>query len=153
GALWIEDNGRGIPIQDVTIWQDSELTGPSLELVLTLIFERHPNHQYYEQFGFLNYLGVVLNSVAARLEVTTHREGKCYCVVCSRGEIIQHLHEVTPFAERGTRIGFWPDSDLFAGIILDSQHLVEGLRQLRADYPHVQSVFCDEQKNTTLILP
>jgi DNA gyrase/topoisomerase IV subunit B len=153
GVIWIEDNGRGIPIQDVTVWQDSDLAGPSLELVLTLIFERHPDRQYYEQFGFLNYLGVVLNAVAAHLEVTTHREDKCYRVVCSRGEIIKHLYQVTPFAEHGTRITFLPDPNLFAKITLDSQRLIEGLRQLTADYPHVRCVFRDEEKGTTLVLP
>jgi DNA gyrase subunit B len=149
-ALLLEDNGRGLPVGIVQLWRNSRVVGPKIELVLTMIFERHPGRQYHEEFGFLDYLGAVLNAISARLEIETHINEECYRLMCSRGEIGQNLYKAGPSNTHGTRITFWPDPEVFKGISFDSKIISAGLSQFSSQYPHVRFSFRDERAGQTM---
>jgi DNA gyrase/topoisomerase IV subunit B len=146
GSLLVADDGRGLPVQILRPWDDATLSGPALELVLTVIFERHPDHHYHEQYGFLNYLGLVLNTVAARLEIDTCTDRQWYRVVCAQGAMLQPLDLIEAPRPFGTRIGFWPDPLVFGTDRFDAQRLQEGIRQLAQTYPQVNFLLCDENE-------
>ena len=148
GSLLVEDDGRGLPVEIVRPWDDATLSGPALELVLTVIFERHPDRHYHEQYGFLNYMGVMLNTVAARLEIDTYTERQWYRVVCAQGAVLQPLDLIEAPQPCGTRIAFWPDPLVFGTARFDAQRLREGIGQLAQTYPQVNFRLHDENEAT-----
>jgi DNA gyrase/topoisomerase IV subunit B len=146
-VLSIADNGRGLPIESIRIEQSESL--PRIEHVFSWIVTRHPTPAYYEGFGFLDYLAVVLNAVSERLHVETSFEGRRYELTCMRGEIVDKLREVVDNAgqNKGTRLTFTPDSVLFPDFKFDFETLDEGLHQLKNEFPFVNMILKDQRLN------
>jgi DNA gyrase subunit B len=114
---------------------------------MTIILRNHPDHDYYEEYGFLNYLAVVLNAVSAELVVETHVDGSVYRLKCARGAVVEPLRLVGPSGESGTRILFRADPEVFANHRLDVETVKHGLQQLAKDYPQVRFVLREGNGN------
>jgi DNA gyrase/topoisomerase IV subunit B len=151
GELLLEDNGRGLPVRRIRLWKDSQFVKPKIECVLTIPFERHPDKNYHKEFGFLNYLGAVLNAVSSRLEIETHINRNCYKLICSGGEIRRPLYKVGSSKRRGTRIKFKPDAEVFGDISFDNEILLSSLEKFSAQYPYVQLTFVDKRIKQTVV--
>jgi DNA gyrase subunit B len=139
GAIIIEDNGRGIPVQRVQI--DNSVVRYGIEHVLLWIFKNHADRHYHEELGFLDYLGAVMCALSTRLDVETVWDGKLYRLVGSQGELVEPLKMVGETDRRGTRIWFLPDPEAFGNARFDKERLKNSIQKLAVDYPQVAFVF------------
>jgi DNA gyrase/topoisomerase IV subunit B len=136
GELSITDNGRGLPIAPIGFGRRPEQ--PRIECMLISLWRNHFDRQYYEEFGFLDYLGNVLSAVTAHLQVETNINGERYTLTCSPGKITSPLQKLGLSTERGTRLTFTPDPDLFPDWSFDKVRLSEMLQPLAVQYPQTQ---------------
>src|SRR6187200_1357752 len=108
-SVTVVDNGRGIPV-------DLHPTGVSAaEVVLTKL---HAGGKFdkasYKVSGGLHGVGIsVVNALSETLEIEIKRDGKVYQQSYRRGEPEESLKEVGKSKERGTRVTFKPDSQIF----------------------------------------
>lgn len=143
GAITIKDDGRGLPIKPIRIGQAAERS--PIEHILTGYIRRHPNHDYYQEFGFLDYLGTVMCAVAKHLRIEIIRNGALYAITCSQGKVVEPLKKVTDTAGKGTKITFLPDPDVFSNPSFDSEKLNDSLSQLAMEYPEIEMKFEDKR--------
>ncbi|KAG6771182.1 hypothetical protein POTOM_022529 [Populus tomentosa] len=115
-SISITDNGRGIPTDLHQVTKKS-----ALETVLTVL---HAGGKFggsnsgYSVSGGLHGVGLsVVNALSEELEVTVWRDGKEYQQKYSRGNPVTTLmcYELSAESkdQKGTRIRFWPDKEVF----------------------------------------
>lgn len=113
GALEVEDNGRGMPIDLHPI---HKVTG--VELILTRLHAgaKFSNNEY-KFSGGLHGVGVsVVNALAKRLEVQVTRDGQNYFMDFEHGDKKSELKKIGKAATNnssGTIVKFWPDEQYF----------------------------------------
>ncbi len=119
-SISVEDNGRGIPVDIVS------KTGLSaVETVFTVL---HAGGKFggedssYKVSGGLHGVGAsCVNAVSERMEVEVYRDGKTYFVEFkgrpSKGHSVGAPSEAVKIigksSKRGTKVTFWPDSEVF----------------------------------------
>jgi len=126
GAISIEDNGRGIPID---IHPKTKKT--ALETVLTLL---HAGGKFgdggYKVSGGLHGVGLtVTNALSEWMEVEVYKNGKAYSIGLQRGAVTKPFTEIGKTEKRGTKITFKPDDQIFETVDFDYKKLVKNLRQ------------------------
>ena len=111
-TLQIEDNGRGIPIDD-----HPKFPGKSaLEIIVSTL---HAGGKFsngaYETSGGLHGVGVsVVNALSENLEVTVIRSKKIYSQKYSRGIVKSNLEYIEKTTKKsGTIVKFTPDPQIF----------------------------------------
>ncbi len=126
-SVTVIDNGRGIPV-------DMHATEkiPAAEVVLTKL---HAGGKFdkgaYKVSGGLHGVGLsVVNALSEDLELQIKRDGKVYQQHYKRGDPTGELKEVGTSKERGTRITFKPDSQIFETIDFSFDTLSQRLREL-----------------------
>jgi DNA gyrase subunit B len=115
-SITVIDNGRGIPVGENT-----KLKKSTLEVVMTIL---HAGGKFggegYKVSGGLHGVGVsVVNALSKKLIVQVKRDGHIYQQEYHCG-VPQHDIRIVGSAdedETGTRIRFWPDSDIFTETI------------------------------------
>jgi DNA gyrase subunit B len=131
GSVSVHDNGRGVPVD---IEPRTGLSG--VEVVFTKL---HAGGKFgggsYAASGGLHGVGAsVVNALSARLDVEVDRDGKTWAMSFRRGEPGRFLGEgpgakFEPFVDAseltsikkvakgvtGTRVRYWPDSQIFEG--------------------------------------
>ena len=112
GAIEVQDNGRGMPID---LHPEHGVSG--VELILTKL---HAGGKFsstsYRFSGGLHGVGVsVVNALSRRLEVEVTRDGARHAIAFEHGEKVEELHEIGKAAKRatGTLVRFWPDESYF----------------------------------------
>jgi DNA gyrase subunit B len=110
GGVRVEDNGRGIPVDEHPIEKR-----PAVELVLTTLHAGGKfDSQSYAVSGGLHGVGIsVVNALSARLEVEIRRDGYVWRQSYAVSEPVSPLRRGEPSDETGTIITFWPDPDIF----------------------------------------
>jgi DNA gyrase subunit B len=126
-SVTVVDNGRGIPVD---IHKTEKVS--AAEVVLTKL---HAGGKFdkasYKVSGGLHGVGVsVVNALSETLEVEIKRDGKVYQQSYKRGEPQDSLKEVGTSKERGTRITFKPDTQIFETIEFSFDVLSQRLREL-----------------------
>jgi DNA gyrase subunit B len=126
-SVTVVDNGRGIPVD---IHKTEKVS--AAEVVLTKL---HAGGKFdkasYKVSGGLHGVGVsVVNALSETLEVEIKRDGKVYQQSYKRGEPQESLKEVGKSKERGTRITFKPDTQIFETIEFSFDVLSQRLREL-----------------------
>ncbi|HSF58950.1 MAG TPA: DNA topoisomerase (ATP-hydrolyzing) subunit B [Candidatus Binatia bacterium] len=126
-SVTVVDNGRGIPVD---IHKTEKVS--AAEVVLTKL---HAGGKFdkasYKVSGGLHGVGVsVVNALSETLEVEIKRDGKVYQQSYKRGEPQGSLQEVGKSKERGTRITFKPDTQIFETIEFSFDVLSQRLREL-----------------------
>src|SRR5215831_6653309 len=110
GGVRVDDNGRGIPVDDHPVEKR-----PAVEVVLTTL---HAGGKFdgksYAVSGGLHGVGVsVVNALSARLEVEVRRDGYRWRQSYELGDPVTSVTRGAATTETGTTITFWPDDAIF----------------------------------------
>jgi DNA gyrase subunit B len=110
GGVRVEDNGRGIPVDEHPVEKR-----PAVEVVLTTL---HAGGKFggggYAVSGGLHGVGVsVVNALSSRLEVLVKRDGYVWTQSYEQSRPVAPLHRGERTTGRGTTVTFWADPDVF----------------------------------------
>ena len=127
GSVAVTDNGRGIPTGII------EKEGKSaVEVVLTKL---HAGGKFggggYKFSGGLHGVGVsCVNALSEWLEVEVYQNGKIYKMSFKRGVTQHPLAVVGSTTKRGTKVTFFPDSEIFETLDFNYNTLRDRLQEL-----------------------
>jgi DNA gyrase subunit B len=145
-SVTVIDNGRGIPVDMHPTEKKS-----AAEVVLTKL---HAGGKFdkasYKVSGGLHGVGLsVVNALAEALEVEIKRDGKVYQQSYIRGVPKEPLKEVGKSKERGTRVTFKPDGEIFETTEFSFDILSQRLRELAFLNRGVKITIEDERTQKT----
>ncbi|MGA1449805.1 MAG: DNA gyrase/topoisomerase IV subunit B [Candidatus Nanopelagicales bacterium] len=144
GSVFVEDDGRGIPVD---IEPKTKLSG--VELVMTKL---HAGGKFgsgsYTASGGLHGVGAsVVNALSVRMDVEVDRGGKTHAISFKRGHTgtwnkpganatfskgggLKAVRKTKSEYHTGTRVRFWPDPEIFVkDLHLDAAALMQRARQ------------------------
>ena len=109
-SITVEDNGRGIPVDE-----HEKLHKSALEVVMTVL---HAGGKFdkgsYKVSGGLHGVGVsCVNALSTHMLSQVYRDGKIYQQEYERGIPLYPVKVVGNTDKRGTRQQFWPDGTIF----------------------------------------
>jgi DNA gyrase/topoisomerase IV subunit B len=81
----------------------------------------------------------------------TVKDGITYQLVCSKGEIVEHLHEAPSTHTKGTLLTFTPDEEVFEGAKFNSDRLTKYLSELSKEYPNIHFSFEDKTTENSVV--
>ncbi|MBI4054809.1 MAG: DNA topoisomerase (ATP-hydrolyzing) subunit B [Elusimicrobia bacterium] len=132
-SVTVLDDGRGIPIDPMREVKDPKFKGKSaLEVVLTTLHAGGKfDHKAYRVSGGLHGVGVsVVNALSEWTRVEVYRDGKSYFQEYSRGKARGQVKVVGKTEDRGTRVSFKADPEIFKTIQFSYDVLSNRLREL-----------------------
>ncbi|MBX2868756.1 MAG: DNA topoisomerase IV subunit B [Acidiferrobacterales bacterium] len=145
GALTVQDNGRGMPVD-----KHKEHGMSGVELILTKL---HAGGKFsegnYSFSGGLHGVGVsVVNALSDQFEVWVKRNGKEYHMAFANGDKQSELTEVGTAGKRntGTTIRFHPDPAFFDSPKFHLGRLKRSLRAKAVLCSGLEVIFKDEEK-------
>jgi DNA gyrase subunit B len=110
GSVTVEDNGRGIPVDE-----HKKLHKSALEVVMTVL---HAGGKFdkgsYKVSGGLHGVGVsCVNALSTHMTSQVFRDGKIYQQEYEKGKPLYPVKIVGETEKNGTRQQFWPDPSIF----------------------------------------
>ncbi|MHC4337866.1 MAG: DNA gyrase subunit B, partial [Planctomycetota bacterium] len=144
GSCTVEDNGRGIPVEE-----HKEAKKSALEVVLTTLHAGGKfDSESYKVAGGLHGVGVsVVNALSEWLQADIYRDGRHYHFECLRGATKEPVREIGKTDKRGTRISFMPDGEIFGDAEFDYNTLVKRIREMAYLNAGLQITFRDDREN------
>jgi len=144
GSCTIEDNGRGIPVEE-----HKEAKTSALEVVLTTLHAGGKfDSESYKVAGGLHGVGVsVVNALSEWLEADVYRDGKHYHFECVRGVAKGRVQEIGPTDKRGTKILFKADEEIFGDTEFQYDTLLKRIREMAYLNAGLQISFRDDRDN------
>ena len=146
GALEVEDDGRGMPVD---IHPKEKVSG--VELILTRL---HAGGKFsdknYQYAGGLHGVGVsVVNALSKHLECWVRRGGREYNISFKDGRVHSKLEAVGDVGQRntGTTVKFWPDPQFFDSDKFSVPKLKHVLRAKAVLCPGLRVRFRNEATN------
>jgi DNA gyrase subunit B len=127
GAVRVDDNGRGIPVDEHPVEKKS-----TVEVVLTIL---HAGGKFggggYAVSGGLHGVGSsVVNALSSRLDVEVHRQGHVWRQSYRNGVPQAPLEQGEASDRTGTIITFWPSPDTFETVEFDYETLRTRFQQM-----------------------
>jgi DNA gyrase subunit B len=146
GAIEVDDNGRGIPVDIV----ESE-GKPAVTVVLTVL---HAGGKFggggYKVSGGLHGVGVsVVNALSSRLRVDVKKNGKLYTQSFTHGVPDEDLAEIGTSESNGTIVTFWADPDVFETTTYSYETLATRFREMAFLNKGLEIVIRDERPDHT----
>jgi DNA topoisomerase IV B subunit len=113
GAVTVEDNGRGIPVD-----KHPKHKKPALELILTTLHSGAKfSNKSYSSAGGLHGVGIsVVNALSKKMLVSVRREGYEWNQEYQRGAAFTKLERGAAVKGTGTTITFYPDEQIFSAL-------------------------------------
>ncbi len=110
GSMTVIDNGRGIPVD----WHEEQQMS-ALTVVMTVLHAGGKfDHDSYKVSAGLHGVGVsCVNALSEWLEVEVFKDGKVYFQRFERGVPVTEVEERGKTKQRGTKVTFLPDSEIF----------------------------------------
>ena len=144
GSCMVEDNGRGIPVEE-----HKEAKKSALEVVLTTLHAggKFDSDSYKVAGGLHGVGGSVVNALSEWLEADVYRDGKHYHFECARGKAKGRVKEVGPTDKRGTRISFRADEEIFGDTEFAYDTLAKRIREMAYLNAGLQITFRDDRNN------
>ena len=126
-SITVEDNGRGIPVDE-----HKKLHKSALEVVMTVL---HAGGKFdkgsYKVSGGLHGVGVsCVNALSSRMLSQVYRDGKIYQQEYERGKPLYPVKVVGETSLRGTRQQFWPDATVFTTTEFKYDIIAKRMREL-----------------------
>jgi DNA gyrase subunit B len=142
GAVEVDDNGRGIPVD-----MHKEMNVPAVQVVMTVL---HAGGKFddksYKVSGGLHGVGVsVVVALSEYLEVRIHKDGKIYYQRYERGIPVTGLQILGETNRKGTVIKFKPDTTIFETVEFSFDYLTTRLRELAFLNRGVRIILKDER--------
>ncbi len=145
GSVSVQDNGRGIPVDKHPKFRKKS----ALEIAMTMLhaggkFDR----QSYKVSGGLHGVGVsCVNALSEWCEVEVRRDGYVFFMSFRRGKPDEPLEKRGKTSRTGTRVTFRPDPEIFESTTLDSDTLLNRLRELAFLNKGLKITFTDERND------
>ncbi|HCR86557.1 MAG TPA: DNA topoisomerase IV subunit B [Alphaproteobacteria bacterium] len=117
----ISDNGRGIPVDEHPKYPGKS----ALEIILTVLHSGGKfSDKAYATSGGLHGVGIsVVNALSENLVVEVSKGGKIYRQEYSKGKPLTELKPVGKTAEKGTKVTFKPDVEIFGNLKFNAERI------------------------------
>ena len=143
-SITVIDNGRGIPVDTHTKYNI-----PAVEVVMTKL---HAGGKFdkktYRVSGGLHGVGIsVTNALSKELIVEIKRDGKIYRQKYAQGSPVTGLEVVGECDDKGTKITFLPDNEIFSETEFHFDTLSSRLRELAFLNKRIHITLFDERTN------
>ncbi|MFH1368993.1 MAG: DNA topoisomerase (ATP-hydrolyzing) subunit B [Elusimicrobiota bacterium] len=127
-SLTVLDDGRGIPVEPHPKYKNMS----ALEVVMTKLHAGGKfDHNAYKVSGGLHGVGIsCVNALSEWLTVEVYREGKIYTQTYERGKTVAQIKVAGKTDDRGTKVTFKPDKQVFSDIKFSFDVLSNRLREL-----------------------
>ena len=127
GSVTVDDDGRGIPVEEHPTEKRS-----ALEVVMTVLHAGGKfDHSSYKVSGGLHGVGVsCVNALSEWLEVEVRRGGRVYHQRYERGHPVTGVEPIGRARSTGTRVTFLPDAEIFPVREFNWDILANRLREL-----------------------
>jgi len=147
GSVSVTDNGRGIPVDP-----HPKLKKPAVEVALTVLHAGGKfDHGSYKVSGGLHGVGVsCVNALSEWMEVEVRRDGKIYRMRFERGVTKSPLEIIGSCTDRGTKVTWFPDDEIFSTIEFSWDILAARLRELAFLNKGIEIVFRQEHQDGTV---
>jgi DNA gyrase subunit B len=127
GSVTVEDNGRGIPVDE-----HKKLHKSALEVVMTVL---HAGGKFdkgsYKVSGGLHGVGVsCVNALSTHMKSQVFRNGKIYQQEYEKGKPLYSVKIVGTTEKRGTQQQFWPDPTIFTTVTFQWDIIARRMREL-----------------------
>ena len=149
GSVSVGDDGRGIPVDT-----HDKHERPALEVIMTVLHAGGKfDNKSYQVSGGLHGVGVsVVNALSQWLEVEVKRDGFVWRHRFDHGEpeanAFERVRPLEDGEETGTRIRFWPDTNIFETTDFSFDTLATRLRELAFLNSGVTITLADERDDT-----
>ena len=126
-SITVEDNGRGIPVDE-----HEKLHKSALEVVMTVL---HAGGKFdkgsYKVSGGLHGVGVsCVNALSTHMMSQVFRGGKIYQQEYEKGKPLYPVRVIGDTDKRGTRQQFWPDPTIFTTTVYKWDIIASRMREL-----------------------
>ena len=126
-SITVEDNGRGIPVDE-----HEKLHKSALEVVMTVL---HAGGKFdkgsYKVSGGLHGVGVsCVNALSTHMMSQVFRGGKIYQQEYEKGKPLYPVKVIGDTDKRGTRQQFWPDPSIFTTTLYKWDIIASRMREL-----------------------
>ncbi len=142
GSVIVEDNGRGIPVDE-----HKKLHKSALEVVMTVL---HAGGKFdkgsYKVSGGLHGVGVsCVNALSSHMKSQVFRDGNIYQQEYEKGKPLYPVKVVGHTDKHGTRQQFWPDGSVFTTTTFKWDIVARRMRELAYLNAGVKITLTDER--------
>jgi len=144
GAVSVEDNGRGIPVEMHPVYKKS-----ALEIVITKLHAGGKfEHKAYAVSGGLHGVGLsVVAALSKKMIAEIERDGKVWQQEYEIGNPVTKVKAIGNTETTGTKITFWPDNKIFTVSEFDFLILSTRFREIAFLNPGLVIELVDEKKD------